>query len=152
MNNIECSLNILEQNEYIKIANLYYRSEKDTYIKAKKIISSIGNEKGYKFMKELSTKIEETNEYIIFNNYSSSFVIMSKKDIDEFLANTTSEETRIEQCNWQIHEYINNSKDYEIKSQCFNDVIYNKKLINKRKEEENNIEQEAIDLLNKLVV
>jgi len=36
MNNIECSLNILEQNEYIKIANIYYRSEKDTYIKAKK--------------------------------------------------------------------------------------------------------------------
>lgn len=152
MNNIECTLNILEQNKYIKTTNIYHRSKKDTYIKAKKIISSIGNKSGLKFMKELMTKIKQTNEYIIYNYYSSSFIIMKKKDIDEFLENTTSEETHIEKCHLQIHEYINSLEDYEIESNCCNDTIYNKKLINKRKEKEKNIEQDAIDLLNKLVI
>lgn len=151
MNKSKCVLNILEENEYINVGKGFYLADDDSSLHYKYISSKIGDDGGLKFIKKLAEKYEQSNEYIMYGKSSKKFNIISKKEIDEFLNNLKKEETFIDKSHWSIRDYINEKKDFEIKEGVVRkDVIYNKKIMNERVEKENKIEQDAIELLEKI--
>lgn len=146
---IECALEIMKKQGHIEITT----TGEDSMPMIYRLKSLRGHTIGKKFFNAL----RDSPEYLVNNRniHHKEMIFIKTKDIDEWLKQFTKEQTTIRWQNTTLSNQIKNyleEKDFTLEDESSYAVsVINLTKRDERKKKEKQINQEAIELLNKLL-